>query len=130
MVTDMRKSLHFYVDGLGFELKTKWEPRGSIEWCWLRLGDASLMLQEYREGTRPAETLGVGVSVCFMCGDALKIYHETAARGLTPAEPFVGNALWVVHLADPDGYDVFFESPTDVPEGTAYSDWVKAKPTN
>jgi hypothetical protein len=37
----------------------------------------------------------------------------------------VGNNLWVVQLKDPDGYNIFFESPTDVPEETRYSDWVK-----
>jgi hypothetical protein len=46
-------------------------------------------------------------------------------KGLFLAEPFVGNNLWVVQLKDPDGYNVMFESPTDVPEETLYSDWVK-----
>ena len=49
MVTNMEKSLQFYINGLGFELKMKWEPRGSIEWCWLQFDLASLMLQEYRD---------------------------------------------------------------------------------
>ena len=30
--------------------------------------------------------------------------------------------LWVTSLIDPDGYRLEFESPTDVPEGTEYSD--------
>ena len=28
MVTNMEKSLNFYINGLGFELKMKWEPGG------------------------------------------------------------------------------------------------------
>jgi lactoylglutathione lyase len=124
MVADMSKSLDFYVNGLGFNLKMKWEPQGSIEWCWLELGGAALMLQEYREGP-PAEKRGVGVSVCFMCEDALEIYKQSLARGLSPKEPFVGNNLWVVEFKDPDGYAVFFESATDVPEETTYSEWNK-----
>jgi lactoylglutathione lyase len=123
MVTQMDVSLRFYIDGLDFELKNKWEPRGKIEWCWLQLGDAALMLQEYRTKP-PAEKLGQGVSVCFMCDDALTIYKQVTSRGLsTLSEPFVGNNLWVVELADPDGYKVYFESPTDVPEGTTYPEW-------
>jgi len=124
MVVDMEKSLDFYVNGLGFILKNKWEPKGKIEWCWLQLDEASLMLQEYR--TLPdIEKLGEGVSICFMCDDALKIYEKVTSRGLLPSEPFVGNNLWVVQLNDPDGYNIHFESPTEVPEETVYSDWVR-----
>jgi len=125
MVTNMEKSLQFYIDGLGFELKMKWEPRGSIEWCWLQFDLASLMLQEYRDNQPPAK-LGVGMSVCFMCDDALEIYNQIISRGISlNAEPFVGNQLWVVGINDPDGYAVFFESPTEVLEGTTYSEWLK-----
>ena len=126
MVTNMSTSLDFYMKGLGFELKIKWEPGGTIEWCWLQLDKAALMLQEYRNNT-PAGPFGTGVSVCFMCNDALKIYHDSTARGLSPKEPFVGNNLWVVEFNDPDGYQVVFESPTDVPEGTTYSAWSRNK---
>ena len=123
MVTNMDNSLSFYVNGLGFELKNNWKPRGTIEWCWLQLDSASLMLQEYRNDP-PAEKLGIGVSVVFMCNDALKIYNEITSHGLSPDEPFVGNNLWVVGIIDPDGYKIFFESPTDVPEETMYSEWI------
>lgn len=129
MVTNMDRSLDFYINGLGFELKMKWEPRGKIEWCWLQIDNASLMLQEYRNNM-PAEKLGVGVSVVFMCNDALKIYKEIISQGLSPDEPFVGNNLWVVGLKDPDDYNIFFESPTDVPEETMYSAWLKTIKTN
>jgi len=125
MVVNMTNSLDFYVQRLGFELKNKWEPRGTIEWCWLELGGASLMLQEYRNNI-PADKRGEGVSVCFMCEDALTIYKQILSNGLSiPAEPFVGNNLWVVELKDPDGYIIYFESPTDVPEGTTHSEWMK-----
>ena len=125
MVTDMERSLHFYISGLGFELKMKWEPLGKIEWCWLQLDDASLMLQEYRNDP-PPEKPGVGVSVVFMCIDALSIYKELMSHGLVPEEPFVGNSLWVVGINDPDNYKIYFESATDVREDTLYSDWIKA----
>lgn len=129
MVTNMESSLNFYVNGLGFEMKNKWEPRGKIEWCWLQLGYASLMLQEYRENVN-TEKAGIGVSICFTCEDALRIYEEITLRGLSPEEPFVGNNQWVVGLKDPDGYVIYFESPTEVPEETTYSDWVKTSKPN
>ena len=117
MVTDMEASLRFYVDGLGFTKTIDWQPHGKVEWCRLEHGGAAMMLQEYRPGLAPEATRGVGVSVCLMCDDALALYRETQARGLkTEKKPFVGNNLWVVHFKDPDGYDIYFESPTDAEE--------------
>lgn len=122
MVGNMAKSLRFYLDKLDFEIKIKWEPNGRIEWCWLQIGEAAIMLQEYRQQI-PEEPRGKGVSVCFMCKDALSIYISMVSRGLDLPEPFVGNNAWVVQCKDPDGYDLFFESLTDITEGTTYSQW-------
>ena len=125
-VTDITASLAFYVEGLGFRLTRQWAPEGRIRWCWLELGSAALMLQEFwkdgRQGGAPAGPLGQGVSICFMCADAIAIYHQALARGLAPARPYVGNNLWVTSLTDPDGYRLDFESPTDVPEDTVYAE--------
>ena len=123
-VTKMEASLQFYMKGLGFTMKYRWipdraedKPDGRIRWCWLQLGDAAIMLQEFLPEHRPKETLGTGTSVCFMCEDALALYREFKSRGVQIAKrPFVGNRLWVVSLVDPDGYRVEFESPTDAPE--------------
>jgi len=127
-VTNMESSLRFYVDGLGFKIKHKWIPDGGeghyhrdgrIRWCWLELGEAAIMLQEFPEGGRPKETLGIGASVCFMCEDALALYREFKSRGIQMRNrPTVGNRLWVVPVTDPDGYRIEFESPTDAPEET------------
>jgi len=84
------------------------------------------MLQEYwnngQPGGWPAGLLGQGVCICFVCADAIAVYHDSKARGLNPSRPFVGNNLWVTSFTDPDGYRLDFESPTDVPEETVYSD--------
>lgn len=124
MVSNMETSLRFYINGLGFELKNKWEPRGKIEWCWLQLENAAIMLQEYRNNI-PNEKRGLGFSVCFICENALLIYEQTTSHGLSPKEPFVGNNMWVVGFKDPDGYAIYFESPTDTPEETTYTEWKK-----
>jgi catechol 2,3-dioxygenase-like lactoylglutathione lyase family enzyme len=122
----MEQSLQFYMDGLGFQMKHKWVDEGKLRWCWLELGNAALMLQEFRkeghDSWRPDAKVGVGVSICFQCRDALAIYHEALGRGLQPKRPFVGNRMWVVVFTDPDGYKLDFESPTDAPEETEYKD--------
>lgn len=127
-VTNMEASLKFYVDGLGFKMTNYWipdrasahsgaEPDGRIRWCWLELGSAAIMLQEFWPDHRPKETLGTGVNICFQCQDALKLYREFKSRGIvTRRRPFVGNNMWVVGLTDPDGYRIEFSSPTDAPE--------------
>lgn len=127
-VTSMETSLRFYVDGLGFEMKKKWTPDGDakIRWCWLQHGKAAIMLQEYRrEGPNfwtPDGKLGVGVSISFQCKDALAIYKEVTSRGIAAKRPFVGNGMWVTSVQDPDGYNLEFESFTDVPEETVFSE--------
>ena len=129
-VSNMEESLRHYVDGLGFVMTKKWIDEEKLRWCWLEIGDGALMLQEFRkeghDSWKPSCKVGEGVSVCFMCEDALAIYHEATSRGIKAARnPFVGNALWVVSFTDPEGYRIDFESPTDVPEETEFPGKVK-----
>ena len=125
-VSSIEESVRYYVNGLGFQMTNKWIDEGKLRWCWLQVGGAALMLQEFwREGPhqgRPEGKLGQGVSVCFICEDALAIYREVTSRGINASKPFVGNAMWVTSLSDPDGYRIDFESPTDAPEETEYSE--------
>lgn len=124
MVTNIDRSIGFYVQQLGFEIKLDWKPAGRIEWCSLEREGVAIMLQEYRAGLRPEGKLGQGVSICVICADALALYNEFLKKGLQPAEPFVGNNMWVVSLTDPDGYRLDFESVTEVPEETTYTHWM------
>jgi uncharacterized glyoxalase superfamily protein PhnB len=129
-VTNMESSLRFYVDGLGFRMKNHWipdraedHPDGRIRWCWLELGEAAIMLQEFLPEHRPQEALGTGVNVCFQCEDTLALYREFKSRGIqTLKRPFVGNRLWVVPVIDPDGYRLEFSSPTDAPEESEFEE--------
>jgi lactoylglutathione lyase len=123
MVSDMARSVRFYVDVLGFQKTKEWRPDGQLRWCWLELGGAAMMLQEFGKTHVPAGKLGEGVSICFQCRDALELYRQFTSRGLQVQEPFVGNNMWVTILLDPDGYKLDFESPTDAPEEITLSEW-------
>ena len=131
MVSNMEASLKFYTEGLGFSILNTWTPRGKIEWCWLQREGGPIMLQEsrvsankpYLSGDKP----GAGVSIWFQCLNSLALYHDFIERGVKAQEPFVGNGLWDVKVVDPDGYNLHFESKTDVPEETMYSEWLKSQ---
>ena len=126
LVSDIEASVRYYVEGLSFEMARKWINEGKLRWCSLELGDAAIMLQEFwKEGQHtntPEGKLGQGVTICFVCEDALAIYREVTSQGIEAARPFVGNGMWVTSLSDPDGYRIDFESPTNEPEDTEYSE--------
>ena len=130
-VSGMERSLQYYVDGLGFKMTRNWVVDGRVHWCWLTLGGGALMLQEFnREGHDarvPKGTPGEGVSLWFQCEDALAIYRQVTARGIEASEPQVGNGMWDTRLADPDGYQIHFESPTDTPEETKLSEFERQR---
>lgn len=126
-VTDMERSLQYYVNGLGFQVGNKWMHEGKLRWCWLQIGAAAIMLQEFwKEGphaNKTGQALGEGVAVYFICEDALAVYQAALLKKIEISEPFVGNGMWVTGLTDPDNYKLFFESHTEVPEETSYSAW-------
>ncbi|MBP6821221.1 MAG: VOC family protein [Acidobacteria bacterium] len=125
-VSNIEASVRFYVEGLGFRMTKQWIEDGKLRWCWLEIGDAALMLQEFckqgHHANTPAEKLGVGVSICFICEDALAIYREIKSRGIQASKPFVGNGMWVISMTDPDGYRLDFESYTDAAEESEFEE--------
>jgi lactoylglutathione lyase len=124
-VKDMEKSVGFYIDGLGFEFKSKWVDDGVLRWCHLQLGGASLMLQQFSTEGHDSQQFsgnkGEGVTLCFFCDDAVEFYQGVKSRGIDASEPHVGNGMWVTQVADPDGYQLLFESLTDMAEDTKLS---------
>ena len=114
-VTDIARSLDFYVNGLQFAKTREWIDEGKLRWCCINIGEASLMLQEIApHDPRHASEVkkGEGVSINFVCRDALALYRDFKSRGIDAQKPFVGNGMWVTAVTDPDGYSLFFESPT------------------
>jgi len=124
-VSDLKASLRFYIDGLGFEMRNSWPAAGDIRWCWLQRDAVAFMLQQFLttsgEVRPPPPNAGEGVSVCVMCADALTVWREARRAGIAVERPVVGNGLWVTSLRDPDGYRLDFESPTDAAEESVYT---------
>ena len=74
-VSNIERSLRYYVYGLGFETQEMDRFERKLRSCWLQHGEAALMLQEFpKEGHdswSPKGKVGEGVSICFQCDDAL-----------------------------------------------------------
>ena len=125
-VADMKASLAFYVDGLGFRIEKRWDDRGVLRWVSLRLGGAALMLQQFRpkgqDAWVPDGRVGEGVSIVFTCRDAIAVWRDGSAAGLNMSTPEVGNGMWVTGVDDPDGYHLDFESATDAPEDSVFEE--------
>ena len=123
-VTNIEASMPYYVNGLGFTITNRWVDDGKTRWCWLQRDSAALMLQELQKDVHhvdvPSEKKRTGVSVYFICKDALALYREFVSKNVVVTKPFVGNGMWVISLRDPDGYDLHFESSTGVSEETLY----------
>src|SRR5258708_1414449 len=89
-VSSMARSIRYYVDGLGFSIKHQWVVDGKLRWCWLALGGAALMLQEFptegHDSWVPTGKVGEGASLYFMCEDALAIYHDVRSHGIEASE--------------------------------------------
>jgi len=97
-VTNMERSVPYHVDGLGFTIRHRWVKDGKLEWCWMARGGAAMMLQEFRAAGHESRKAGGGVSLVFICEDAVAIYREVMSRGVEASEPEVGNAMWVTSL--------------------------------
>lgn len=126
-VADMRTSLDFYVNGLGFEIGSKWVVDDEIRWCWLSRGGVAFMLQQFptkgHDSWQPASShKGDGISICVVCEDAVGFFHELRGRGIEASRPIVGNGLWVTRVTDPDGFQIDLESPAEAPEDTLYEE--------
>ncbi|MEZ4621959.1 MAG: VOC family protein [Caldilineaceae bacterium] len=124
-VSNLAASVRYYVDGLGFSMTQQWVDNDKLRWCHLQQGGVGLMLQEFatkgHDSWTPAGKVGEGVTLYFICTDALAIYDAIRAKQIAATEPIVSNGLWLTTLIDPDGYQPAFESKTDVPEGSRLS---------
>ncbi len=112
VVEEMKRSLAFYRDRLGFQITQDWSSEGRLAWCRLERDSVSLMLQQACDEDGPADGRGRGVVFYFSCADAGAEYERLLELGVNVAPPqvaFYGMNQLVV--TDPDGYELCFQNP-------------------
>lgn len=116
MVYDMRRSVAFYRDILGFKVEESWEPDGHYYWALLCSGDTRLMLNaEFEDEERRPEydrPHGQDVTFYFYPKDVTTMRDSLVAQGQKPGElqdtPYHHRQFV---LLDPDGYKLLFTQP-------------------
>lgn len=120
-VFNMRRSLAFYRDILGFEIVSDSGGGDDSSWVWLRLNGCDLMLNDqYEPGsepdTPPVERTKWHADVClyFGCRDIDAAYAYLRSKGLQLEPPKVAPyGMKQLNLKDPDGYEICFQWSAD-----------------
>ena len=122
-VFDMRRSVAFYRDVLGFTVVSTSQPGDDYYWAMLKLGGATLMLNTaYEAGQRPARPDPPRVAahadtvLFFGCGSVDEVYAHLRAKGWEAREPVTTHyGMRQVYTKDPDEYELCFQHPADGP---------------
>jgi glyoxylase I family protein len=110
-VDDLPSSLAFWREQLGFEIVGQAESDGTMFWCRLARGGASIMLQTADAEDGPARERGRGITLYFVCDEIDGLFEELSERGMTvdpPASTDYG--MRQLFVPEPNGYLVCFES--------------------
>lgn len=106
-ITDARRSIPFYVDGLGFEVdwEHRYEPGFPVFMQLTRAGQ-TIFLTEHAGDCR------VGGAAYFVVPHIHAVYDDFASRGVAPVEP-PEDTPWGTRemvVTDPDGNRLRFSS--------------------
>ena len=120
-VFDMRTSVAFYREILGFELVMQSQAGDEFDWCLLKLNESYLMLntayeKEFRPPRpEPARTVAHDdTGFFFNCPDVDAAYLHLQTIGIDAKPPKVAPyGMKQVYLKDPDGYVICLQHPTE-----------------
>ena len=109
-ITDARRSIAFYVDGLGFAIdwEHRFEPRYPVFMSLTRAGQTIFL-------TEHAGDCQVGGAAYLVVPDVDACYREFTARGIAPTSPPV-DMPWgprEMVVTDPDGNRLRFATPSE-----------------
>lgn len=117
-VFDMKASVAFYVDKLGFTLvQRSQEGEEHFDWCMLESHGSYLMLNtRYERHERPAKpdpdrvAHHDDIGFYFRCDDVAAAHRILKAKGCDVTAPQkMHYGADEIRVIDPDGYNVFFQ---------------------
>jgi uncharacterized glyoxalase superfamily protein PhnB len=108
-VRDLRESIDFYTDVLGFRVDSQW-PEDAPTWCSMHSGNARLMMSAF-DGVDAAALTGV----IYMYPDSVEEAWERLKDVCDVDQPLFTTAYgmreFVIH--DPSGYHIAFGESTN-----------------
>lgn len=110
-VGDVSNSLTFYVDGLGFTIKEKWEREGQLQGAMLLAGDCELAIGQDDWAKGRDRVKGIGFRLYL---DTIQDVDALAARARAAGIEVEGphDSSWgarLVGVTDPDGFKITFQ---------------------
>jgi glyoxylase I family protein len=121
-VFNIRRSLRFYRDILGFEVHMDSGGGDDSSWVWITKDGTHLMLNDQYEpgnvpAAPPAERVKSHKDTClyFGCEGIDAAYDKLRAKGIELDPPTIAPyGMKQLYLKDPDGYGICFQWSTDV----------------
>ncbi len=113
-VSDIHRSVSFYREFFGFEVEDSYEAEGRMTWCWLKAGDAELMLQQLSADQQIRLNPAIGQSwVMYIRPDDIDTTHARLKQAGLPLSDLVTTSYGAreCFLSDPDGYELWLSVP-------------------
>ena len=113
-VADIRKSMAWYRDVVGFEVQQQNEREGVLRAVVLQAGDVRILLNQEDGAKGWDRKKGEGISIQFVTSDsvddiATRVKASGTAIDSEPADMPWGMRMF--RLRDPDGFKLVFSSP-------------------
>ena len=112
---DLKRSLRFYTEGLGFEIAERMEEKGELMGVMLRAGGAMIGLAQDDFAKGRERTKGVGMRLYLETEQDIKALAERAAgAGITLSDgpaPLPWGPMGFT-VTDPDGFKLTVSNPS------------------
>ena len=94
-VSDIDRSVAFYRQFFGFRIIDSYEMEGHMAWCWMRVGDADLMLQQLSADQQITLNPAIGQSwVLYIRPNDLGDLHARLTEAGFPVTAISQDLIW------------------------------------
>jgi uncharacterized glyoxalase superfamily protein PhnB len=114
-VSDIDRSVRFYTEFFEFRVQDSYEAEGRMIWCWLKAGDAELMMQQLSADQQIRLDPAIGQSwVIYIRPDDIDAAHTRLKKAGIPLSELATTSYGrrEFFLSDPDGYELWVSVPS------------------